>query len=440
MAQGFVVKLPQRALSTPVSGYRVVKVLDNRLDRTSLGTVQRGIDNHREPARFRQTLDSVILAFAGQQLVAPNARHVVMRVHALQITEETRFGSERATARATVDFLVQDGEQYYPLLSAAVGVETKGLDVTGQHADNLAKVLEDCLRQLAALPPTQQPSADSAPLTWAQVEHGDGYNPYLFPIQRTKAPKRGIYRTFQEFQNDSPSVNEVPFEIVKQPRTNHKKWGDQPVINAFYLPVPPHRERHQVRNAWGISDGQSLYIFQSGEYFQLAPAGTAYTFTGFALPSNSAITTAVIVGGLAGAAIVSAATNGPMKYELSMLTGNLRPLGTRDSFTDADSAAVYVYRRADAGPATPLQVLVNGKAVGTLGPDQYLALAWRDRRHDMAICLQGPGETCYTFVPLFGTATYLAYTQETATSKPELKVVPPKQGAFQIKHLKARRE
>jgi hypothetical protein len=439
MAQGFALELPRRTLSIPVSGYRIVRVLDNRLDRTTLGTVQRGMDNHREPARFRQGLDSVILAFVGQQPVAPNARPVVMRVHVLQIAEETRFSSEHATAGVMVDFLVQDGNQYYPLLSTGAGVETKGMDVTGQHAPNLAKVLEDCLKKLAALPPTQQPSPDTAPLTWAQVEHGDGYKPHLLPIQQTKAPKRGIYRTFSEFQSDSPSVSEAPFEIVRRPRTNHKKWGNQPSIDAFHLHVAPPGGRHPVRNAWGISDGENLYIFQRGEFFQLTPAGTTYTFTGFALPTPSDMTTAAVVGGLAGAAIVSATTNGPMEYELSALTGNLRPWGAVDSFTNADSAAVYVYRRAGAGPATPLQVLINGNTVGTLGPDQYLALAWRDRRRDMAICLQGPGEICYTFVPLFGTATYLAYTQEIATDKPELKAVPVKQGAFQIKHLKARR-
>ena len=56
----------------------------------------------------------------------------------------------------------------------------------------------------------------------------------------------------------------------------------------------------------------------------------------------------------------------------------------------------------------------------------------------MAICVQGAEETCHTFLPIFGRATYLAYGQKSATDKPMIRSVAQKEGIFHIKHLKAR--
>jgi hypothetical protein len=111
-----------------------------------------------------------------------------------------------------------------------------------------------------------------------------------------------------------------------------------------------------------------------------------------------------VVGGAASA-------NKPQLYELRMASGrvvtSLQPADV-SGFTPTDTAAVYLYRRPDA--AAPLQVVADGKRVGTLGPDQYLTLSWRDRRRDLKVCLQDPkGDVCYTFVPIFNTATYIQY-------------------------------
>jgi len=437
-AQQFAISLPPQTASTPLAAgsFQVAQVVDARADRTTLGFAQQGLDNHRVPANFPQGLEKEVLGFVSRLSGVSGGRPVVLRIHTLKITEETRASSERATAEVTADFLVQQGEQYYPLLAAAAGVETKGLDVTGQHAGNLAKVLSSCLAQLAALPATAQPAAGTAPLTWAQVQHGDGYQPYRFPIQKTMEPKRGFYRTFEEFQQDSPSRNTDPFEVVQTPRTN-KKWAGLPAIEAYYLRLSATDQRTPVRGVWGFSDGHDTYIFQRGSYFQLTPTGTGYSFTGAALPDPNDVTTGAILGGLAGAAIVSATSNtGPMDYEMSVVTGNLQPRRAPDGFgAAADTAAVYLYRRADASPAEPLQVLVDGKAAGTLGPNQYLALTWLDRRRDMSICLLDAGKTCYTLLPIFGTATYLMYGQKKAADQPALQTMPAKEGAFHLRHL-----
>jgi hypothetical protein len=144
--------------------------------------------------------------------------------------------------------------------------------------------------------------------------------------------------------------------------------------------------------------------------------------------------------GLAGgvAAAVMAGGKEPMPYELSVVTGNLVAQRPAEGFATADTAAVYLFRRAATSAGPPLQVLVDGKEVGTLGPEQYLALTWHDRRRDMTICLLDEQRTCYTLVPLFGTATYLNYARTKEGNQSTVQPLPAKEGAFHLKHLKLR--
>ncbi|GAA4018114.1 hypothetical protein GCM10022408_34790 [Hymenobacter fastidiosus] len=64
----------------------------------------------------------------------------------------------------------------------------------------------------------------------------------------------------------------------------------------------------------------------------------------------------------------------------------------------ADTAAVYMYRRADAAPDKPLTLLAGGRVVGTLLPNGSLAVRWHYRRRDLALCVQGNANTCFSFV------------------------------------------
>ena len=246
-----------------------------------------------------------------------------------------------------------------------------------------------------------------------------------------------MYRTFEEFRQNAPTLTEGPFEVKHKPRKGDQ-WASTDKAEAWYLELGPNQPRRLVRQGWGVSDGSNAYIFHRGQLFVLQPAGNQYTFLGIAPPDAGAVMAGTVMGGALGGAIAGAASaNKPQLYELRMASGrvvtSLQP-NDASGFTAADTAAVYLYRRTDA--AAPLQVLADGKPAGTLGSDQYLALSWRDRRRDLKICLQDPnGNVCHTFVPVFGTATYLLYTPG---ATPTIQPVATKEGVFRIKHMKLR--
>ena len=149
-AQFRPISLPAPA-ALPTSQFRVTRVVDARADHTMLGYLQLWTTEGRLlTANFPRPLEAEVQSFVNYQPAAAAAQSVVLRLHTLRITEETRPNAERGTAEMAGDFLLKTGELYYPLLSVGNGVETKGLDITHRHAANLAALL-------AALPAGQRP-------------------------------------------------------------------------------------------------------------------------------------------------------------------------------------------------------------------------------------------------------------------------------------------
>lgn len=443
------VSLAQQSVPAVGGAYHFDKLVDARPDRSHIGGVHRGLDNQLVPAVFSRNLEAELGPLLRQGLPAGSATQpVVVRVHTLSVQESIGAMSETASAELVVDFLEPVGPDAYRLvLGVSEVAEGKGLDATGQHALNIRRALEQCLQRLGDAPAAASSVAGAAlpaapTLTWAQIQAGEEGVMPQYPVQ-TAALQRGVYRSFEEFRQNAPTGAKGPFEVLRKPRKG-AQWAGHDNVEAWYLYQSHSQPRRQITEAWGLSDGQTAYIRYRGHYFPLQAAGNHFTFTGFQMPDLNSMVAGGLLGGAVGGAVAGAiSTNHPQLYELRMASGrvvaSLQPAAP-EGFAEADTAAVYVYRRATAVPGGPLRVLVNGKEAGTLGPNQYLALTWRDRRRDMAICLQGDGaEACHSFVPLFGGVTYLACTAGTAPAAPlGLQPVPAKEGVFYLKHIKAR--
>lgn len=135
----------------------------------------------------------------------------------------------------------------------------------------------------------------------------NAYAQNLPPILKTSKPKRGIYQSFEEFVNDSPSVH---LKFVLQPRSKSKQfwWGG----SDYDLLVPDGLGGMKKANKfWGVSDGDSVYINvsnyqQARGYIKFSKLGRfCYTkgATSASLEGNPAVAAAVI-GGAVGGAIV----------------------------------------------------------------------------------------------------------------------------------------
>ncbi|OWP63354.1 hypothetical protein CDA63_09095 [Hymenobacter amundsenii] len=439
--------LPPLTAPLPSTAFHFDRLVDARPDRTRLGSVHRGVGNKLVSADFGQPLEAELTPWLQQALPATAAtRPVVVRVHTLSVGEIITPTSETAAAELVIDFLEPVGADAYRLvLSTGELVESNGIDVTKHHPKNLRIALEQSLRKLAAQPA----ASDAAPtLSWTQVLAGvDGVAPERYPVQQQPL-RPGVYKSFEEFRANAPTLQEGPLEIVKTPRKG-REWAGTNNVEAYYLYLDPNHQRRPVRDAWGLSDGQTAYIRYRNRYFPLTPAGPDYTFTGFRIPDPNEQLAGVALGamfGLAGA-LVAAATlpsgTQPQRYDLHLTSGRVvateRPNTTPDGFVRADTAAIYLYRRPDAQSGQPVRVQLNGREVGQLTAGSYLALSWTDRQQQLRICVGSEQETCRAFVPDFTTATYLECSLPSAISPvPSLTPVAEKEGVFYVKKYRSR--
>lgn len=442
-AQSYLIDLTKQSIALEPSGhYQVTQVVDARPDRSRLGAVYQGLDNVLTSVNFSQPFEEALSGIV--QRVPPGAatRPVVMRVHTLSVGEEIRTTAETGTVELVVDYLQQRGADYAVLLTTGETLETGGLDVTGKHAGLVALGLRNSLLRLAALPP-DAPALGTL-LTWEQVLAGkNGPADARYPIQQEPL-RRGIYNSFEEFRANRPGIVDEPFVLSTRKRTG-KQWAGADAVDAAYLYLSPEKPARPVRNVWGMCDGGKAYILYRNDFFELQPSGNSYTFLGITPANSNDVAAASIVGGLAGAALASAISGGqPRPYEVHLSSGRVIASAIQDitdaqGFARADTAAVYLYRRPDAAPTQALTIVADGREIGTLLPNSYLALSWADRRRKLTVCAQGTQQACHSFVPDFAAVTYLECSVPGAVdATPAFKQVVAKEGIFYVKKFRAR--
>jgi hypothetical protein len=91
-------------------------------------------------------------------------------------------------------------------------------------------------------------------------------NIYNYPITNDTLLKKGVYMSFAEFKNNTPSFSE--YEIKKDSKTD-----------ALYR--KENGEMTLVRNCWGYCDGVNPYIKCGENYFALFQYGRGFYFKGF---------------------------------------------------------------------------------------------------------------------------------------------------------------
>jgi hypothetical protein len=88
---------------------------------------------------------------------------------------------------------------------------------------------------------------------------------YKYPIYFDSVFKKGVYKNFDEFRMNEPSM--VDFEFRKG------KWGD-------ILFVKKGNEEYPARDTWGFCDGKNIFINSGDKYSKLIQSGNSFYFEG----------------------------------------------------------------------------------------------------------------------------------------------------------------
>ncbi|MCR5886947.1 hypothetical protein LRS06_03975 [Hymenobacter sp. J193] len=427
----FLVRLNDQQLGLPSTTFHIARVLDLRPDRSRIGWVHQGLINQPVPANLMGGVAAGLTQWLSTQLPArAGTRPVIVRVHELSIEEEIGPTSEHALATLDIDFAVQQHDSSYIVVVQHLETIRKGgLETTGLHDDNLAAGFRQAIIRLQNL---NWPEAIAAakPLPAADYLAATDYQAMLraYPILLTAAPSQGMFATFEDFRSNQPDTR-VPFTLVRQPRTAAGWQGTEEVKATS----SNQALQKQLNKAWGFSDGQQAYIRYRNHLYLLERAGHTFEFTGPGTADAEAVAVGAVVGGLAGAAIASAATGGsPHPYSLSMRTGRVLDNQVQPAVSQGDTAQVVLFRRGK-GPAMVVQL--TGQMLTQLPGNGFVRIPWTSKTQELQLCLPETGAACLSFVPDFTATTYVEIKQKTAADKPTLVIVPAKEGIFYTKKM-----
>ena len=146
---------------------------------------------------------------------------------------------------------------------------------------------------------------------------------FAFPGNGQNTLKRGVYKTFEEFKNNTPNT-EDQFYVDKKER-KRKNW------KGTYSVTPRFEEGgKKIKYIWGFCDGEQAYVFHQKEFFPIEKTENSQLFFGYGVKKGS-----VKGGGVALAAgdvMMSAPILGVFAAVPLLLTGGIIAASTASSY------------------------------------------------------------------------------------------------------------
>jgi hypothetical protein len=185
------------------SKFKSIIVLDSRPDTTKLGVIQKGLFNNKVSLVSKNTLPIEISKYFNALILPMTDANdtMLLNIREFYFTELTGSSSEKGYCRIRAElFFEQNG--HYELVDKVDRVleVTTMLDVTKKNINNGVKVLMDIIR----INITANKTGDAYSLN--QIKNLNKFEKSTIPVFLTDTFKSGIYFTYREFANQTPSV------------------------------------------------------------------------------------------------------------------------------------------------------------------------------------------------------------------------------------------
>jgi hypothetical protein len=205
-AQGiFRVSLGKTKIKTDSINFTIAELIDGRHDTKAIGVIQRRITNRKALAMLDKPGLTEIEGLLKRSGLL-DEKGLSIRVSRFNISEITRKWEEVSKAELSLDLFIKHENQYSYIASTYATVELDGTDVTPYHEDNIVACVTKALAQLSSL---DKNIREKKPFTKDQLENPNltFWNIQNMPIVNTKKYKDGYYASFEEFVNNTPSID-----------------------------------------------------------------------------------------------------------------------------------------------------------------------------------------------------------------------------------------
>lgn len=322
-AQKITLQVPDIAPATVKSDITNIQVIDVRQDTSSFGFYKSADKNYA--ISLEQNSVNEISSYLNHYLQfsnSANGSQIIMAVKKLLLTNECiEEGSESVNKKnangswlkgviAKFEFFYSYEDGYIPIYRFDT-IYTGTKDIRTNASEYIVDILKMSVQKLM--------TTDFKNVRRKKMSIQDIYSYYNqqlnVPVIIAKIYKNGVYKTFEEFKMNNPSITE--FEVKKEELTQ----------TVF---IKDDKSEYPVRDVWGYCDKNKLYIQSADNYFQLVKKqntficfGAKDLFRDRHIKVGNVLMGGVLAGGIGkGNKKVSYTLNRKV-YEVDMETGEL---------------------------------------------------------------------------------------------------------------------
>lgn len=206
--------------------------------------------------------------------------------------------------------------------------------------------------------------------------------------------KRGVYRSFQEFATNSPSVSDS-ISIHEYPR-NIDFWN-----GTYNYRVLRASTAKPVRRVWGFSDGKHAFVKHQEEFFQVKVENGRYTFQGYA-PFESELALRAVKSGVDSNVewVKNLAKRNRCTYVINSESGEIiGPIDAKYTPTvEGLCRKLIVYRPVKREAAQVVRISLNDEPCIELLPGSIQSVSVRFNGEPMKVCVCESDTQCTTFM------------------------------------------
>ncbi len=268
---------PKSNSSDPVD-FTINEVIDARVYTKHCGYVPNGVDGQLIQATFKNGIENELAGLLKLMLKFGNVENeVVMVINEFHINESNQ-SSDFGQFEMLYDFYLKKNDQYLLLLRVDDFQVTTGFNVKKSHCTNIVKSVNHAVKALADS--DWQSLAKAEALVWQSKETLLD-NKVNFSILEKPVLQPGIYRSYVEFKENNPSIQDVEITLKK---AAEKDLFDRKAVVFKNLP-DGISNKSLSKQMWGFSDGKNVYInnwavFQEYSFARLTSFGKYCPFIG----------------------------------------------------------------------------------------------------------------------------------------------------------------
>lgn len=295
--------------------FRVIKIVDGREIKSTIGIVRKGINNLLASADFEKPAEEEFMDLINRSYaMSKKPPYLALRIHNLKISEGTRTRDKYSTAELTMDvfFVLEDSLYFIGRRYAAQKSEENEMIL--RHPFNIASVVEKILKDVNNYDLENHVVKEAAIVWNALPDFRPTQSKLELPILTDSIHSDGVYTNFDHFKNNKPNITDG--YIIEADTKISLRWLDE-----------EGKKTRQKESVYAIAFNNTLYKYFNGKFYPIQKRGDTLIFFGAEIANAGQVAKNWLWGGLVVAALSSTGNKARIVYEINLTSGDVTEQG-----------------------------------------------------------------------------------------------------------------